>query len=402
MNQCIDNAINWLADSGIRNKTRGSHSFGGVNNGYNWRSKEYPFVYNEITGYAISSFINIYKSRGNPKFLQYSRDAADYLIQLQSTEKNKPQYGAIPHSLILPDLNVTEQYWSFDNAIILQGLADLYLETYDKRYYQCALLIAEWLTETMQNRDGSFFSMYDSQRKEIRHGGVPFDKDFGCLHAKHAIALFKSAHITGNGTFRDSAEKVADWVLSLQRDDGAFWSNTRKKYIVTHSHCYAIEGLFYAYYILRDRRYLQACIHGADWLISRQYQDGALTILAGDIMPRGISRIEGIFSALKSLKFSDETAQAARIWLILHSVTGDDKYIEAADKALQYLSKIQCLESDDAKMIGGFYYKIDDTFSHGTDENMYTWCTQFSQAAFELYSNRESPDFYDTAIKTLF
>ena len=402
INQCMDAAINWLAESGLRHKTKGSQSFGSVHNGYNWRRRQYPFIYSEITGYAISSFLNIYTSLGDQKYLQYSKDAADYLLQLQSAEKNKLRFGAVPHSVTLPNMEITEQYWSFDNAMILQGLADLFIQTDQQNYYRGAVLIAEWLTGTMQHSDGSFFSMYDAQRNEICHEGPFFDKDFGCLHAKCAIGLLKTAQITGNGIFGQAARKVADWVLSLQRDDGAFWANTRRKYIVTHAHCYAVEGLLYAHHILKDRRYLKACIRAADWLILRQYSDGALTILDKAIMPRGIGRVEGIFSSLRSLKFSDETAQAARIWLILHSITGKNQYIEAADKALQYLSKVQCRESDDNNMVGGFYYNIDDTFSGRADENMYTWCTQFSLAAFELFLNRKSPGFYDTAIKTLF
>jgi uncharacterized protein YyaL (SSP411 family) len=398
----MDSAIDWLTESGIRNKIEGSPGFGSVNNGYNRRKMQYPYIYSEITGYAISSFLNIYKIIGDLKYLQYAKDAADYLLKLQSAEKTKFCFGAVPHSITPPNMEVTEQYWSFDNAMILQGLADMYRQTGENRYYQAALFIADWLTGTMQHRDGSFFSMYDSQRNEIRHEGISFDKDFGCLHAKCVISLLKFAEISGNGIFGQAARKVADWVLSLQRDNGAFWANTRKKYIVTHAHCYAVEGLLYAHYILKDRRYLHACIRAADWLISRQYPDGALTVPDKAVMPRGLGRIEGIFNLLRNLKYSDETAQAARIWLILHSITGKYQYIEAANKALNYLSNTQCLESDDVQPAGGFFFKIDDTFGHSADDNMYTWCTQFAQSSFEMYLNKNSPSFYNTSIENIF
>ena len=388
--------VKWLSETDIYNKKMG------ILESYNCRKKDYSFVYHEITGYAISSFLNIYKSLINDRYLDYAKQAADYLLQFQVTEKYKNEYGAVPHSLSLPGYETAKKYWSFDNAMILQGLTDLYLEAQDEAYYQSALLIAKWLVEKMQNKDGSFFSVYDADKNEICHEGIAFDKDFGALHAKHCIGLLKTARISQNDLFENSAIKAATWVLSLQREDGAFWSNINQKYIVTHAHCYAIEGLLYCYYKLKDERYLNACIKGADWLVSRQYPDGAMTIPAKDIMPRGIRKIESMLKSIKSLKFTDETAQAIRIWLILHSITNESKYIEAAEKAICFLETAQCLESEDINMEGGFYYKIDDTFFRKTGDMMYTWCSQFCLAAFQLYENRKCTDFYDYAMKSLF
>lgn len=402
MKQSFDTAINWLCESNLRNKDKNLRSFGGINNGYNWQSKVYPFVYHEITGYAISSFLNMYRSLSDDKYLQYAKEAADYLLQFQVIEEYKIEYGAIPHSLGLPDLKESKQYWSFDNAMILQGLADLYLETKGERYYHGAIMIAKWLADKMQTESNSFLSMYDAVRNEIHHKGIAFEKDFGCLHAKHAIGLLKAAKISENDVFEKSAKKVADWVLSLQREDGAFWSNIHKKFVVTHSHCYAIEGLLYSYYILKDEKYLHDCMKGAYWLISRQYPDGALTVLAKDIMPRGTGRIERMFRSAKALKFTDETAQAVRIWLILHNITDNNKYLEAAEKAIRFLKSVQSLESEDINMKGGFYYKIDDTFSRHKSRMMYTWCSQFCLDAFDLFQNRKLPNFYDYSLKSLF
>ena len=86
MDNNINAAIKWLSESDIINKDKQKLSFGGVNNGYFWKDKKYQFVYNEITGYAINAFINLYKWLGNEKYLQYAKNAANYLISLQTKD----------------------------------------------------------------------------------------------------------------------------------------------------------------------------------------------------------------------------------------------------------------------------------------------------------------------------
>ena len=86
MDNSIDAAVEWLCESDIINKDNQKASFGGINNGYLWKDKKYQYVYNEITGYAVNTFINLYKWFGEEKYLQYSKDAADYLIRLQALD----------------------------------------------------------------------------------------------------------------------------------------------------------------------------------------------------------------------------------------------------------------------------------------------------------------------------
>jgi hypothetical protein len=41
---------------------------------------------------------------------------------------------------------------------------------------------------------------------------------------------------------------VADWGLGLQDADGAFRASEGQEQIVSHPHCYTMEGLLYAHY----------------------------------------------------------------------------------------------------------------------------------------------------------
>ena len=119
MDHNIDAAAKWLSESDIINKDKHTLCFGGINNAYMWKDKKYQYVYNEITGYAINAFVNLYKRLGQEKYLEYAKNAADYLIRLQEKDDNIFEYGAISHSMTLPDLRTVKNYYSFDNAIIL-------------------------------------------------------------------------------------------------------------------------------------------------------------------------------------------------------------------------------------------------------------------------------------------
>ena len=145
MDNNIIAAIKWLSESGIINKDKKSPSFGGINNGYDWKNKKYYFVYNEITGYAINAFINLYKWLGEEKYLRYAKNAADYLIKLQVKDNNKFEYSAISHRLTLPDCENVRNYWSFDNAMILHGIISLSKIINEKKYKDACVHIGNWL-----------------------------------------------------------------------------------------------------------------------------------------------------------------------------------------------------------------------------------------------------------------
>ena len=90
--------------------------------GYNWRQQRRTFLYSEITGYAISTYLRLYTWTGDSKYERLAREAGDALLRLQCWKADVPESGAVPHSLRTPDLRFDERYFSFDNAMILQGL----------------------------------------------------------------------------------------------------------------------------------------------------------------------------------------------------------------------------------------------------------------------------------------
>ena len=69
----VDLALSWLVETDIRHADGSEASLGGVNQGYNWRERSYPFVYSEITGYAVSTFVDAYRWTGDERYIALAR-----------------------------------------------------------------------------------------------------------------------------------------------------------------------------------------------------------------------------------------------------------------------------------------------------------------------------------------
>ena len=387
MNHCeisehINLASNWLSQSGIRNSNQNTPIFGSFNRQYDCTHKTYDLVYNEITGYGISALVCLYLYTDNQQYLRMAFEAADYLLSIQCLDSTLEEYGGIPHSLFLNGSQCNQQYYTFDNAMCLQGLIDLYTLTNNKQYLKGSSLVADWLI-TMQIADGSFLAMYDAETKLKEHPSQLFAGDRGCLHAKHAIGLLKLADASGSNKYTERARKVCDWVLSLQRENGAFGANPDRRYVFAHAHCYATEGILYAYYALERNEFLQAALKAGEWLLQAQKSNGALLKNYSDKTVRIHRRIIKSFSATR---VTDATSQAVRIFCILYGLTGDNKFLEGAQRAITFLTTMQCLDSPDVNMRGGFYYQITKSPFRRTLSNiMPAWCTMFALQAMYYY-----------------
>jgi len=409
MDRSINAAIVWLSESDIINKDEQKPNYGGVNNGYFWKVKTYQYVYNEITGYAVNAFLTMYKWLNDDKYLQYSKNAADYLIKQQEKNTNAFEYGAVFHSLTFPDLKTVRNYYSFDNAIILHGMVNLYKITNEKKYYDVCLGIGNWLLK-MQKEDGSFYSYYDAESKIINHEYDEFWFDNGCLHIKNAIGLMYLNHISDKEKYYNAGLKICNWGERLLDRDGLFWANSKKKYVFTHAHCYATEGYLYAYYLSKKQEYLNIAKKAGDALIALQNRDGSLFRIYKNKIT--MKRINENYRLSVSRwrnekkypwKTIDATAQASRIWTLLYSISNEEKFLKPAKKAIDFIIKNQVLDTNDQNMFGGFYYQLCD--KQGKNElsgGMYTWCTQFGLSALMLYKSIQNNIKFDDLIEMLF
>ena len=86
----------WLKNS-VYNDTldKSSNYQGLIYAGYNWRLKKWTWLYSEITGYAISVYLCLYRWTGKAKCYSLAREAGNALLRFQCNKLNLLQFSAI-------------------------------------------------------------------------------------------------------------------------------------------------------------------------------------------------------------------------------------------------------------------------------------------------------------------
>jgi hypothetical protein len=344
-------ALAWHLAPPIRIARPGTRANGAFLHGLDSRSGEPLGVYTEITGYAISLLVFLARTTGDPGLLDSARESADYLIRIQSPE------GAFPD---LPDpSNPTSdaRLFTFDTAICATGLARLYRAVGEDRYRESALAAGRWLLR-MRAPDGSFLAQALENGSVQDPGG--FYGDGSCIHAKVAMALLELHDVTAIPELRAAAVGVCDHTLRLQDPDGGFFSRPSRRYIFTHAHGYACEGLIHAGTLLAEGRYLESARRGIEWLARKQEPDGGWlsNYRTSFLSPR--RRVE---TAVLRPEPSDATAQAARLFAL--AGPGFDLPRRAA---IHFLLSCQAPG-------GGFFHRRTRL---GSSRYLYTWCAQFA------------------------
>lgn len=393
LDSAVKLSLGWLTRSDVRCAEAGSIARGGVMQGYNWREGSYPFVYSEITGYAVSALVNAYRWTAEEEYLRLARESAGFLLRAPNGGPGDRSHGAIPHSFSLSELRWRQDLYSFDAAMCLQGLLDLDAVEPQPAVRERAREIGEWLVAEMQQQSGAFLAMRDAESGRWRpsEDGDQFG-DGGCLHAKHAIGLLKLGAATGDRRYVDAARRVCDWVLGLQDDDGAFRTTERMEQVVSHTHCYATEGLFFAHAALGREDYLDAARRAGQWLLGAQNRDGSMSIAYKRRWWRmGRRMTEKVFPR----RVTDATAQAVRIWLMLYNLEGGVQFLEASRRAGAFLLEMQCTDSLDRNAVGGIYFWPGHPM-------MYAWSAMFATNALYSLAHIDHRQAYQSMVKELF
>lgn len=352
--EVLSRALDWLCAAPVRVEEAASPAFGATLHGLDSRTAKSLGVYTEITGYAISLYLFLWRCMKDQRFLRAASEAAGYLLKIQT------QAGAYPH---LPDPAVPslpERQFSFDTAACIVGMARLARVDPDRRYLQSAMEACSWLLG-MQRTDGSFSSMLLADVGIRNPGG--FYGDGSCIHAKNAIALLEVHAAGGRDELRRAALQACNHTLSLQAPDGAFWSTPERREVFTHAHCYACEGLLYAGSVLGEERFLAAARKGVAWLVRSQSGDGGWL---SSYKVSGVSRRRVVVDALRRPEPTDAAAQAIRLFHLTGQARGSSH-----DAAVRFL--IQCQHAG-----GGFFYH---RTRFGLSPLLYTWCAQFAVQA---------------------
>ncbi len=357
-----DLARNWLMESGIQNIEDNGSGLGGINSWYDLDNKEYPHVYPEATGYAITAYIYLNRLKKSDALLDKARLAAEWLINYDMENgavKTKDSYSEqrVKNSLT----------YAFDNGMVICGLINLHKETREEKYLNAAEKIAEFVIGKMQKQDGSLYAVYDSQKDELIDSEEKWSTQSGSYHAKLAIGLLKLYDATKNEKYKESTEDLCKNAMAQQKGDGRFISYKDTGATHIHPHSYSAEGLIYSGVRLNRPEFIDSAERATKWVLDNLREDGGINAVYNN-------------SRFEDCERTDTLAQTLRLGAILKTLNRmDEPYLKKMEKLKDRLLSFQYMKPGQK---GGFLYAEQDG-----EKIMHinSWCTMFAMQALDFY-----------------
>ena len=294
----VEGATRWLLHSGIQHPPGDPKLAGGVHAWYDTETERHAFLYPEITGYAITTFLFLHSVDRSPVYLERANAAASWLLD----RAVEPTSGAV--LCRFDGTRWLERQCTFDNGVCLNALVNLYRETNDEAHFRAALRIAEWLLAVVRRPDGSFYAKCHPGTQTPANPGGKWSLISGTFLVKVAIGLANLADVSEDRRHQDAAERLSAWGLSQQASDGRFPTAESRTETFLHPHCYTAEGLLGAGLALGRQEWVEAAAKAVAWIAPHQLPTGGFPSFYED----------GGFLALES---PDISAQVLRLYLLL-------------------------------------------------------------------------------------
>ncbi|MBF0254519.1 MAG: hypothetical protein HQL11_05290 [Candidatus Omnitrophica bacterium] len=368
----VAEAAGWLVRSGIQNRSGRPQLDGGVSAWYEMYRKRYPFLYSEITGYAITCFLFLNNVDPRPQWVNAARRAATWLMR-----KAWHPCGGVHTRYYLvknyqsPNYSFhTGRVYAFDTGMVAYGMLRLHRLSPRKMYREYLDQAHAYLTRQLDITQPDFYPYWDkSTGRKGRDTGKWSDQN-GTFHGKCAMFLIDYARESGRAGDRDACLRLLDWVLDRQEDDGRFVTNVADGSTHLHPHCYTLEGLLYGAAFLGKDKYLKAAIRGARWMRQAVSDSGSVSAIYEH---EGFAHYER----------SDIVAQVLRIGSILHAWPKtpnvfDEKILT---RIREHLLMFQFNEEGPQK--GGFFYGADTDGRLRIHLN--AWASMFSLQALWMH-----------------
>jgi hypothetical protein len=274
--------------------------------------------YPETTGYIVPTLLKYAEGRGSEDVRRVGLEMAEYLLQTQMPA------GAIR------GWSADSPPYVFDTGQVLFGWLAALRETGDERYREALVRSADWLVAQQEPR--GYWTRY-------QYGGHVKVWD-----VRVAWPLLLVGQALDQPAYTAAGHRCLDWALTHQEDDGWFRHSSLEpgRPSVTHTIAYTVEGFLGSGLLCGDEGYVQAARRAADALLARQHSDGRLSAYWSP----GWQPLGG-FSCLTG------NAQMALCWLRLHQHTGDERYMEAGQRALAFVASTQCLDGRWSPIRGG-------------------------------------------------
>ncbi len=315
----------------------------------------------ETTGYIIPTFFDLAERLGQDDLRRRALTMADWELRVQMPT------GAVMGGTV--DEAPTPAV--FNTGQVMLGWQRALEETGHQQYQDGLERAARFLV-AMQDGDGSW-----------RRGNSMFALATSTTYnARTGWALLRYGKLVGCEAYQHAGIRNLEFTLSQQRDNGWFADNclSQPDQPLTHTTCYAMEGLLGGYFELGDQRYLDRVRLAAD-------------ALSRCIDARG--RLPGRFDSSwrPTVTWSCLTgcAQLAGLLLQLDRITGEAGYQAGARRLLAFLRSTQNCHSPDPGLRGGIKGSYPFDGDYGRFEIL-SWATKFFLDALLLEGSLTGAD----------
>lgn len=299
---------------------------GGVSYGYFPVSgaRGWEVSYPETTGYIITSLVNFSHETNQPFLFERARHMA-----LWEAEVQMPCGAVQGGKATTPD---KQSAAAFNTGMVLDGFVSILTEESDPTIAQAARRAADFLVEDMTD-DGLF-----------RTNGAFVSKDrIKLFNVLCAWALYRYGNLTNEADYKDAAILAVEGALSFMTANGWLRENCLNdpQQPLTHTIGYSLQGILEVGVLAGRDDYVAACRRGFDPILPH-------------IRPNGF--LPGRFDAgwRPTVRWSCLTgsAQLAIIGYRLGEIVGEARYIEAADRLVDFLKAVQRTDSGNPAING--------------------------------------------------
>jgi hypothetical protein len=359
----------WLAGSGIQSRSSNKALAGGVSAWYEIHLRRYPFLYSEITGYAITSFMWLHRLTGEARWKGRAQAAAAWLLRnaIHPTGGVKTRYYLVKNYKT-PNYSFDSGYiYAFDTAMAGYGLLQLHKIAPGPKLWSAARAMHRFLTRTLKTK-GVIAPYWDAKTRRTGQNLGKWSDQPGGFHGKLALFLIDYYRMTGAAADRREAEELLDATVRLQQKDGRFITNRSDGSTHLHPHSYTLEGLLYGAVFLGNRSWLESARKGLEWARSAISENGSVSAICE----------HGGFAFHER---SDIVAQVLRVGSILHALKAPVLSSKDLHRVREHLGLFQFAETGGQH--GGFLYGSD------TDGRMRihlnAWATMFAMQAIWMH-----------------
>lgn len=218
----------WLLDSGI------SESSGGFARFYDAETGKNRAVSTEITGYAASALVYLFRITGEEVYLDRARKSARFLIDAWDRQLRTFPFEPSSHLS-----------YFFDCGIVIRGLLAVWRETHDEQLLDISRAAAHGMIADFRSGNSAkeYHPVLALPEKEPLPRSDRWSRAPGCYQLKAAMAWWDVAGITGDGALRDAYFEMVDIALATHSSFLPMASVSHAVVDRLHAYCYFLEGL---------------------------------------------------------------------------------------------------------------------------------------------------------------